>query len=1102
MNLSVMNQPVISFWHIQAKWSKQDTLTVLYRTSKDGEWQTIKQYSEEIPDWQLEYLALPEPSAYYQIAFDGKFRVGKGIGIDSIVVRDYVCENPVVNITDSLCQGSIYTLYGNDYTQAGNFTITRQGLYNCDTTVNLTLTYKHPYDSVMQINLCQGNILQINNTVYDHEGEYDFTITSTESCDTNVHMIITTIYPSDTTINATVNQGDMIEVAQEYFWEQGSYTRVIPNAQGCDSTITINLTVIPIDSVHKNDAIPADDQRIVSWVSGIELYRDSAYGNYYDAIGQVINTKYVCLGDTGSAMATFNRPIADGDGYDFAVFSHGVKIKTAFVEVSSNGKNYFRFPSHSSAVTNNSNDAYVSDNYSGLAGVYPTGYGTAFDLNDLPDHPALNKYNVRFVRIITVKTATDKDNAGNVIYDDNSGFNLAGIGIINAGVMYNVADMENLLTDSNSYEIVSPAVQGVIQDGNGEYYKNYESGGLYFKGQTMYSGAYAMGFGASNVTDYTTSTGNGLFTSYYASSATAGSEGKGKGYLQAFYSDYGGTPQHNTVETYDASEFYPQGVYVSNSVSSYYYNKTNSKVKKGYHKVIAVGYDAQGQKTDTAFVYLEEEGVPYKDWKYLNLSALGKVSKVVFKLESNYQMAVGSASYLDIPAYFCIDNFVYTNRPYTVTSINATVCQGEEVMGKNETGTYLINDTVLKLTVNPLNTETVDTVICAGNVFEFNGKQYSASQTVIDTVTAAAGSCDTVYTINLTVLEEIVKDTTITINNKHLPYIFENLTLTAQCDTSVVYTGQYGCDSTLNIHLNVVADELELAGFDTSVCAGVVFEFNNKSYTSSQTIIDTVVSLNDADTVYTINLTVKDAITEYDTVTIEYNQRPYIFGDLSLNNSCDTVWSFLSYQGCDSTVYLHLTVKEKSVFDTVFDTVICANSVFEFNGKEYSTSQIINDTVRTDTDTDTAYTVNLTVREEIITYDTVSISSEQLPYSFGTLSLTESCDTSFVFESAQGCDSTVYLHLDVTSSLYSTVQTVSVKVYPNPASENVFINTENLHGNAKITVTDMSGKIIISKEVTPQENIIKLNVRELEAGPYLVSVISEDFKKSIKLIVK
>jgi hypothetical protein len=61
-------------------------------------------------------------------------------------------------------------------------------------------------------------------------------------------------------------------------------------------------------------------------------------------------------------------------------------LELAFVEVSSDGINYFRFPATSLTPTDNqvSNTAYMNAaNINNLAGKYIGGYGTPFDLDEL-----------------------------------------------------------------------------------------------------------------------------------------------------------------------------------------------------------------------------------------------------------------------------------------------------------------------------------------------------------------------------------------------------------------------------------------------------------------------------------------------------------------------------------------------------------------------------------------------------------------------------------------------------------------------------------------------------------------------------------------------
>jgi hypothetical protein len=156
----------------------------------------------------------------------------------------------------------------------------------------------------------------------------------------------------------------------------------------------------------------------------------------------------VSLGDGGIAIVTFSNPIANGSGYDFAAFENAFNdsfLELAFVEVSSDGVNYFRFPPTSNLPTSPqyTNDAAMdATKIDNLAGKYRSQYGTPFDLQELTGIPQLNINAVTHVKIIDVVGSINSQYAtydkNNTIINDpwptpfnSSGFDLDAIGVIN-----------------------------------------------------------------------------------------------------------------------------------------------------------------------------------------------------------------------------------------------------------------------------------------------------------------------------------------------------------------------------------------------------------------------------------------------------------------------------------------------------------------------------------------------------------------------------------------------------------------------------------------------------------------------------------------------
>lgn len=209
-------------------------------------------------------------------------------------------------------------------------------------------------------------------------------------------------------------------------------------------------------------AIAANSDVFVAWANGVEITRGyidisnptaQDQGSNYASFGEpnvalgIANGSVVSLGDAGEAILTFETPITNGDGYDFAIFENSFSdtfLELAFVEVSSDGTNYFRFPAHSLTQTETqvggfgNLDATFINN---LAGKYRANFGTPFDLSDLADDALLDKSRITHVKIIDVVGSIDSNYAradayGNTINDPfstpfwSSGFDLDAVGVI------------------------------------------------------------------------------------------------------------------------------------------------------------------------------------------------------------------------------------------------------------------------------------------------------------------------------------------------------------------------------------------------------------------------------------------------------------------------------------------------------------------------------------------------------------------------------------------------------------------------------------------------------------------------------------------------
>ena len=177
-----------------------------------------------------------------------------------------------------------------------------------------------------------------------------------------------------------------------------------------------------------SEAIEANSPLIAGWASGFEdLVRGpldianpgggaASFGQGNLALGPATGSPadVVSLGDGGRITLLFDQPLRDDPGFDLAVFENSFSdsfLELAFVEVSSNGTDFFRFPAVSLTPTDTQVGPFGTldpTNLDNLAGKYRGGFGTPFDLNELAGtSPLLDTARVTHVRVVDVVGAID-----------------------------------------------------------------------------------------------------------------------------------------------------------------------------------------------------------------------------------------------------------------------------------------------------------------------------------------------------------------------------------------------------------------------------------------------------------------------------------------------------------------------------------------------------------------------------------------------------------------------------------------------------------------------------------------------------------------------
>ena len=165
-------------------------------------------------------------------------------GCDSVVTLT-LSVNPVESTTLSaaICEGTSYTENGFNVSEAGTYTQNLQTIDGCDSIVTLTLTVNPVESMTLSAAICEGTSYTENGFNVSEAGTYTQNLQTINGCDSIVTLNLTINPTYNITIDASINEGETYEENGFSESEAGTYVHTLQSEFGCDSVITLNLTV-------------------------------------------------------------------------------------------------------------------------------------------------------------------------------------------------------------------------------------------------------------------------------------------------------------------------------------------------------------------------------------------------------------------------------------------------------------------------------------------------------------------------------------------------------------------------------------------------------------------------------------------------------------------------------------------------------------------------------------------------------------------------------------------------------------------------------------------------------------------------------------------
>lgn len=1023
-------------------------------------------------------------------------------GCDSIVATNLTFYSSVITHRDvQICAGAGFFAGGAFRTTAGTYYDTLTSSHQCDSVVATHLYILPTYSTIRNVSICQGQSYFAGGAFRTVSGAYNDRFTARNGCDSIVTTNLTVKPVFSTSVSVSICQGESYFAGGQWRTTTGVYQNRLTASNGCDSVVTVNLTVRPEYLVNRNISICQGDSLFVGgkYRSQPGAYSDSLQTAYgcdsvvvvnLNVLSTIITNRVVslCAGENYFAGGAYQT--SDGVYYDTlrsagscdsvvitALTFH--ETDTTIIDVLIHaGDSYYAGGAYQ---TTSGNYYDTFQNASGCDSLVITVLSAENIVSDL----VVNK----IVNTFTIRTTLEKDYA-----DNTYGTNAVGWPV-------------NRTLDSL---IVSDRIQWALYDAEGQKKMDFKVD--YFSNSALSPSGYeslGVNGGEGQVIE-------GSDTSILRTTTSINENFNSYGYVLPSASPA-------TDSNYTPNPAYPDWIY------DVWYEATvklnvfgNSRF--GYFDLVEA--HASPDKDDTYLEHEPDSIIPPSCPRKIVAKVIICESDSYFvggawqTLPGTYFDTLASADSCDIVV---ISNLVV--EPLTVTNNIVSICAGESYVagGAAQTVSGIYYDTIdvpnacdsviiTKLTVYPNRLSSRNVSICAGNSILVGGVLRTTPGIYYDTLVSANG-CDSIVATTLSVQQAILQQVSATACAGNSYYAggnfqtvsgvyYDTLTAAGGCDSIVMTTLTFYNATTTHRDVQICAGASFFAGgmnrtaagtyFDTllssnqcdsilvthlyvlpvyntvrnvSICQGQSFFAGGALRTVSGTYSDRYTARNGCDSTVLTNLTVKPVFVKHNNISICQGQRYFAGG--AWRTATGTYQDVLTAaNGCDSTVFTHLVVIQPKYSTLQF--ALCEGDSVYFAGVFRKESGLYHDTLTAASGCDSIVIASVMIQLNVTLVRTVSICEGESYFAGGAFQ-TVTGEYNDTFAGAL-CDSVVVTSLVVVKP---ETQVVNVSICGNESyfaggrwrtSSGVYYDTLTAaSGCDSIRITDLTVKPVYSK---------------------------------------
>ncbi len=185
---------------------------------------------------------------------------------------------PVIDTVMLACAGESVLAYGKAFSETGEYDILIENDGGVDTMVHLELTVLPFSSDTVRTEICANETFSFNGAELTEPGMYVDTLADRNGCDSIAVLELEVLPFEETSLSQTICAGETVQFDEEVIDSPGTYIHTLTARNGCDSTVTLNVEVLPVPQMKLEETICAGETWLFAghWVYESGIYFDTS----------------------------------------------------------------------------------------------------------------------------------------------------------------------------------------------------------------------------------------------------------------------------------------------------------------------------------------------------------------------------------------------------------------------------------------------------------------------------------------------------------------------------------------------------------------------------------------------------------------------------------------------------------------------------------------------------------------------------------------------------------------------------------------------------------------------------------------------------------